>query len=466
MTTTLYQDGFPKSPLEAINYSYFLTDAEKVEWKEWVQTATPEQQQELVDTLHEMWQNNQQQVVPSGFESTMPLPSLQANGEPIPTADKNEQALRQFDQAQEKFTANNNIAPTNEPVAPTLTPNQMGQLTTPQTQQIEEFDPAFDPTQQYSTSPSQAETSNSINKSILDDQQVKDFGSGPFVSNPILNADESQPTSQNNKTQPQQASSEQQMQKSQSQRNSSRNQPNLSARATNQPAEKSNEQKEQKFFKVANVREAATKKALEDIYKQYLASREKSFSSEREYQEFHGMFLDKVMQVVVNFEQVADYFESMTHKLLEMNDTIVQQAALITEVQTKTSRINNDIELRVDEIERDVDRIYRELKVMKNDYRDFEDNVQGLLAQSGADVYSKDGVLQRIDLVTARLHKLEQNVKPAPTSNLREQVNSKIASLQQVTEPQKPASQVRRQNQPPTVVGDASKTTIDLRNKI
>jgi hypothetical protein len=68
-----FSDGFPKTPLDAIDFSYFLSDAEKQEWREWLQTATPEQQEELVDILHSMWQDNQKTAVPESFANNMAI---------------------------------------------------------------------------------------------------------------------------------------------------------------------------------------------------------------------------------------------------------------------------------------------------------------------------------------------------------------------------------------------------------
>lgn len=57
-----YSDGFPKTPQEAVRLSEGLSEIEKQEWYEWIETATPEQKAELVDILHSMWLQNQAQA--------------------------------------------------------------------------------------------------------------------------------------------------------------------------------------------------------------------------------------------------------------------------------------------------------------------------------------------------------------------------------------------------------------------
>ncbi|NJK71319.1 MAG: hypothetical protein HC932_03655, partial [Thermales bacterium] len=69
MATNTFPDGFPIAAKDAINFSYFLSDAEKAEWMEWLKTANEEQQNELVETLHAIWEENQKEVVPDGFDN-------------------------------------------------------------------------------------------------------------------------------------------------------------------------------------------------------------------------------------------------------------------------------------------------------------------------------------------------------------------------------------------------------------
>ena len=75
-----FNDGFPKKPIDAIEFSYFLSESEKQEWREWILTATSDQQDELVNILHSMWQDNQKNAVPESFANNVsaPLPIIPA----------------------------------------------------------------------------------------------------------------------------------------------------------------------------------------------------------------------------------------------------------------------------------------------------------------------------------------------------------------------------------------------------
>ncbi|GEM_PF-1548443 len=70
-----FPDGFPKDPYQAVDFSYFLSDQEKKEWYDWIPTASQESIEELVETLHEIWKENQKDAIPQSFvnQQTQPV---------------------------------------------------------------------------------------------------------------------------------------------------------------------------------------------------------------------------------------------------------------------------------------------------------------------------------------------------------------------------------------------------------
>ena len=62
-----FPDGFPMTPAEAIEFSYFFTEEEKQEWREWLKNVSDEEKTEMVSTLHAIWMDKQKQVVPDQF---------------------------------------------------------------------------------------------------------------------------------------------------------------------------------------------------------------------------------------------------------------------------------------------------------------------------------------------------------------------------------------------------------------
>lgn len=69
-----YPDGFPMVAEKAIEFSYFLSPQEKEEWRSWLLNASPEQQRELVETLHDIWLDNQKQSLPQNFSNQAFIP--------------------------------------------------------------------------------------------------------------------------------------------------------------------------------------------------------------------------------------------------------------------------------------------------------------------------------------------------------------------------------------------------------
>ncbi|MEM1312317.1 MAG: hypothetical protein AAGF07_02545 [Patescibacteria group bacterium] len=139
MPANTYSDGFPLTPLEAIEFSYFLLETEKQEWREWLQSATIEQQNELVDILHSMWQDNQKQAVPSAFVKQQPVDSPQQ----FPAAQTSTP-----DTSFSKETLPNPVSPNNpQKVEQPAPPNTTNKAPEPQFQFIDGDTPA-DPTPQ------------------------------------------------------------------------------------------------------------------------------------------------------------------------------------------------------------------------------------------------------------------------------------------------------------------------------
>jgi uncharacterized protein YoxC len=384
MPAFTYPDGFPQNPLDAINFSYFLSDTDKAEWREWIKTATPEQQFELVDTLHSMWLENQKNAVPVAFDN-----SANAIIEPQPA--QAQQALSTEPQKSDIQKENVDKPLVTQPQS--LTNNQSFEKENPQ---VNPNTPKYDFTKDdksqmlnngQNTDQSKEKkgdkTSALMNfgpqkyspSAVLDDSGEIDFD--PFTTIPDKEKEKSK-----------------QLQK-EDQKNKEENK--------NQGSNKT-------VFNIAKIRESATRKALEEIYASYNEAREKSYLEEKTYRETQGEFMDKVMKVVVNFEQVADFFDSMTQKLLEMNDKLVQQVKDYSEMKSKLTSQQADLSDQVEEIRRDVDRLYREVRDGKSETRRKIEEIDGQMASFGADAYRQDGILQRLDLIMSRLHKVELNV--------------------------------------------------------
>jgi hypothetical protein len=464
MQPNTYPDGFPINPAEAVNFSYFLSQEEKNEWLNWLQSATVEQQHELVDTLHSMWIENQKEVVPAGFNLNANQNSS-SNLTPIPEIVSPE--INTF-KDQTKVFEENNAAVLNETVkdnvipqiiAPTFQPSPQMQTThaavqpavNPSTElnsvnitepvpltvptasipekQPETVEPTI-PSVQEKAIPApeeplivknvdnnipakpinqnnqrQRNNTNQQNTRSDENENLKQFGQNKYTPNPVLDDktnnssdfvfQNGNPKGRNNR-------------KNNDNDDSSEN----LNQGGNQPAES-----KKSFFNFSKLREVATRKSLEDVYQQYIQSKDKSFSSEQEFRDNHAIFLDKIMKIVVNFESVSDYFEAITQKLLEMNDQNVALAEKFSRSQEENRSVVRDLSRQVDDLRRDLDRSYRDQKRLEEDLG----RVNIKSNQSDVDVFGGDALQQKVELLLARITKLEQT---SPDSSIKDRLNS------------------------------------------
>jgi hypothetical protein len=78
MSTNYFPDGFPTTPIEAVNFCEFLTEQEKNEWLGWINNADENQKSELVETLHAIYAeqkgNEQPKSQPAPVETAPFIP--------------------------------------------------------------------------------------------------------------------------------------------------------------------------------------------------------------------------------------------------------------------------------------------------------------------------------------------------------------------------------------------------------
>jgi hypothetical protein len=353
MPTTTYTDGFPQNPVEAIDFSYFLSDEEKQDWKNWLESATPEQQYELVDTLHAMWQENQKSAIPDGFS--------QGSSNNQPTS-----SVQSDSQTEVNDTKQANLVPVTNP-APVVTDQN-----------------------------SEDSTLNTINDEPIawDDPQTKvSQNVQPPQNSPKKEI--KQPTKQKVKDQ----------------------EDNLGEEDENFISSPTNGTKK-RHFNVTKLRESATKQELETLYNEYLSLRETNYDNTHAYMEAQGKFLDKIMSVVINFEQVGDFFDSISERMIELNDKIVSQVKEYNTIKGGITTQHSDLVDQVEHLRNDVDRLYRTTKDDKSYNRVKFEEINTQLATLGADSYnSGDGLLQRIDLISSKLHNLELKFTRSSSQN-------------------------------------------------
>jgi hypothetical protein len=413
MQPNTYPDGFPQSPLDAINFSYFLSDEEKADWRQWLESATAEQQFELVDTLHAMWMENQKSAIPDGFNQNSGNPgqnqSDPSNSNPTSAGNSQPSPVPQSNATQNNSNADEPAKDTQpKPETPVVPPAPA---------------PTSSPTpkEEASAQKPQEETSQKQNKKN-NDQNVQEFGDKAYTPNPLIN-DSDKNNQPETKSQPKQTpQNNDQTNKKNSQRDTEKDSKPNQAKP-DQVSKNTTSDSRKGYFNVTKLRESATKAELQELYSEYVELRESSFDRSHSFYEAQGKFLDKVMSVIVNFEQVADFFDSLSEKIIDLNDRLVDQVKDYNTIKGSINTQHGDLRDQVDDLRKDVDRLFRSIRDDKSDHRRQFEDIRTQLATMGADTFgSEDGILQRIDLLSSKLHKLElQQNRSGDSKNPRDQ---------------------------------------------
>ena len=189
MSVTPFNDGFPNEPQQAINFSYFLTAEEKNEWTQWLQSAGPEQRDELVNILHQMWEqaksapavenptliNANDQNSQNNFQQNQNYPAQnQQNQNSFP------QNPQQQNNSQNRQTPNNQYQNNGMAGDSSMMQNQPNQNYYPASQQNQ---------QQFANQNNQYQPTANLNRpkgmnsQNLNDRDYNNFGNGANINN-------------------------------------------------------------------------------------------------------------------------------------------------------------------------------------------------------------------------------------------------------------------------------------------
>ena len=400
MAQNTYPDGFPLTPLEAIDFSYTFSTEEKQEWREWVKTATADQQQELVETLHAIWIDNQKEVVPAGFTKTsVDSPAKPAENQVAP-----------------EINNLNNATPVIAPVTPVpapkldvKVPDVKVETSVPQNIVKEEKEFVFNNT------PNQAV---GIKPPVIE----------AVIAPTPVNQPRSQPEkdSYNNRNQrPQNNPATQNTQNNPSQRNNTNSSQSQqgSNPARNDLREQQSEPKkvEMNFFDFAKVRENSTKNQVESLQKDYIAARQQKLELENRYggklvelnndlDRKHQVLFDKVVQIALNFENVSDYLQAMTEKLLKTNESNIELEKKVKSLELVIENKFKDHLYDKENTQHDIDRLFRDLRELRDSLRSEILDLKKASSTSTVDNFGDDGVKLKIEIMANKLIQLENNL--------------------------------------------------------
>jgi hypothetical protein len=449
--TNQFGDGFPNSPLEAVEFSYFLSDTEKQEWREWIQTATPEQQNELVDILHSMWVDNQKSAVPDSFAQNSPSTSTTQSTTDTPTPTKTEEkeapkfntestfskdaGFRSFSDNQALSGASPafNPAPSNPQPEPILSPtpdfNSFTNNTTPSTSQPEpSSDNSISPFITNPTTPAlQAPTPNPFTA------QPASANLTPPKSSAAPSLQSSQPTLPKEKVDMDAlVNDNMDYQPNPLLSGGSQSSVNNSGQAK-KPASPAflNTSNSDQNFSMGNVRQTRAKQDLQEIYQEL----NQSVQSQQKYTEM----LQKISNVLTSYDQVAEYFENIMGKVLSLNDSVRKIAVEQTNIKSTVSA--SGIQDQINLLRSDLDRLARDFRNEKNKTQKEFTEVKSQLSGIGVDVFGPDGgTKQKLELISHDIQRLKEEINLGNSKNTKSQPENNSKNNQDASKKDNPFS--------------------------
>jgi hypothetical protein len=427
---TQFTDGFPNDPLQAIHASTFLTAPEQQEWMSWLTSASPEDKDELVTTLHELWKEQQQAaapatpVAPPPAPVAPPAPQMAAPLTPPPAAPQAEYAQmppraeppRATSEPRYTFAQETPPAPREQQMPPQEPPREAPRTEQPRPQQQPSAPRDQQTRQERPQNSQQPQSQQSQNQSTRDNRGQNG----------------------NTQTRQERPQNSQQPQSQQSQNQSTRdnrgqysfasdetNTPNprpaqseQPTRPAAQPAPRSvpqmgnanlgMEQSTQKsrFVDLNELRSSKTKSVLESIYTEY-----------NKQKEDQDKVIRKVMDTVLSQEELLNYVDEIAARMITLNDSWVEFTKREQAFKEEISNRLDDQSARLDETQSQIDMLgvtndktNRELRVFKTTMQKELSELKINYAAAAGDMYKgTDGMNEKISWLQKEIEKLKGN---------------------------------------------------------
>jgi hypothetical protein len=410
MSIQPFQDGFPNQAQAAINASYFLSDEDRNEWFEWLKTADEQQQDELVNILHTMWEDAQRQN--ANQNSTVQAVNGNQQMQNIPS----QNVVQSQNIVQPMANAMTNISePEQTPVnidndsipaqpqqsAFSLEKQPVEAISQPKISKKDlEVDEGYTPSAVIADTPSLGEPEEeTFEFDTVDDVEISKIETNKKIK---------QTDSELVKIQDQPLDSEENETSSQDPAPSKR----LSSGGID----------------FVSIRSNTKKEDIQYIKDNFISSRQTHESS------FEN-FVEKVSTVICEFEEVNDYIEAMTDKVLTINDEVISQAQDIQDLKNQTQNRGGSLQDQIDEVKYDVEKILKEIRNIRIEIKRSNDEIRSRLSILEADSFraENDGINQKLSVIKSELSKLQdaQSTTGQPQT-FSEQFKSRSSKLESI----------------------------------
>jgi hypothetical protein len=470
MSVVPFTDGFPNEPLAAINFSYFLTPDEKKEWMDWLASAKPEQQDELVQILHQMWESAKAENPNCGQPQPAPQSTLQPIAQPQPMMQQQphqnfgqpqmmppqplqgqmqpQPMMPNFGQPQPQFNPNfgqPQMMPP-QPLQGQMQPQPMMQQSRPNTMgnpaaaAIASLSQSSPPMGMQNMQPQQY--AQPVMQPAPMPQQ---YMPQPQMQPPMPPAPEPTPefsfdTEEDVKNyvpekpvesvipQPKAPTKAQQIQEEDNDELESDFMTDDNVDSQDSSIEETKIEKQVSGIDFGAIRDNADKEEINKLTDEYLVARE---SHEKAYSDL----IKKNTKIFSDFEDINDYIESMTDKVLTINDQVINQGEEIQLLKNGTQARGSSLQDQTDEIRYDIEKLIKEIRNVKIEQKRAVDEIRTRLSTIEANSFRNDGndFELKYNILKSQVEKLQQQnnfdkivtkSEPVTKSNRAERLNS------------------------------------------
>jgi hypothetical protein len=400
MSTQPFQDGFPNQAQAAINASYFLSNEDRAEWFEWLKTADEQQQDELINILHTMWEdaqrqgnNAQSQPTQNNRQPDFIQPNLDSNiVQPMVNAMTNIETPQQNSQTPVVDSVDSEVDQSFS-----LEKKEVEAISQPKmTQENIEAPATYTPTPaiaDIADAPEEEEESFEFDT----EDDIKGYKPEPVApsqkSKLMVDEDETLNIAEDEEVVAEETIS-----------------------TPRRPATSS--------IDFTSIRDNTKKDEIQSIKEAFVSSRTAHEES------FNG-FVEKVTTVMCEFEEINDYIEAMTDKVLAMNDEVISQAQDIQSLKNQTQNRGGSLQDQIDEAKYDIEKILKEIRNIRIEMKRSNDEIRSRLSILEADSFraENDGINQKLSVIKSELSKLQEANTSTQPQTFSQQFQSRTSKL-------------------------------------
>ena len=434
MSVVPFTDGFPNEPLSAINFSYFLTPDEKKEWMDWLASAKPEQQDELVQILHQMWEsakaenpNGGSTPVPAQPVPQMQQPVMQQPQMMMPTQPQQFAPQPQPNFAQpQQFNPNPNFGQPIPPQPQMQQPKQM--MGNPAAAAIASLSQSSPPMGMQAVQPQQY-MQPQMQQPVMQQPQMmmqpqpQQFVPQPQMQQPLPPAPEPIPefsfdTEEDVKSYvpekpvespvpqpkaPTMRKVDEEEEVVELNDDFMNDDIVLDADEKETTAEEIKVEKQVSGIDFSNIRDNVDKEEINKLTDEFISARE---VHEKAYIEL----VKKNTKIFSDFEDINDYIEAMTDKVLTINDQVINQGEEIQTLKNGTQARGSSLQDQTDEIRYDIEKLIKEIRNVKIEQKRAVDEIRTRLSTIEANSFRNDGndFELKYNILKSQVEKLQQ----------------------------------------------------------